>query len=205
MLLAFVQWLQETEFFTYLRGSSYTYPVVLSLHMVVILFFGGMILMTDMRLLGLAMTNQPISDVVNRLRVPKRYGLIAMISLGLLLFGCKAEEYYYNTWFRTKLILLLLVGIHYLAFRSSIYDNATSLDRLPSPPGRVKLGACLSIVLWASIICAGRGIGYIEPPLDKIHANMWSPGRRVTRPYQRKVTGNANARVRSSDESTQPE
>src|SRR5271166_5419738 len=172
MLLSFVQWLQGTELFTYLRGSSYAYPIVLSLHMVVILFFGGMILMTDMRLLGLAMRSRSISDVVDCLRIPKRYGLIAMISLGVLLFGCKAEEYYYNEWFRVKMILLVLVGVHHLVFRNSVYGKARELDGRSLAPGRAKLAACLSIALWTSIVCAGRGIGYIEPPLDKIHASL---------------------------------
>src|ERR1700684_3281887 len=114
MLLAFTQWLQATDFFTYLRGSSYAYPMILALHMVCILFFGGMILMTDLRLLGLAMGRFTVSSVVGRRRLPKRFGLIAMVVLGFLLFGCKAEEYYYNAWFRIKLILLLLIAVHYL-------------------------------------------------------------------------------------------
>ena len=53
MLLSFAQWIQLTGFFTALRGSAYVYPIVMSLHMVGIAFFGGMVLMTDMRLLGL--------------------------------------------------------------------------------------------------------------------------------------------------------
>jgi len=28
------------------------------------------------------------------------------------------------------------------------------------------------LLLWISIACAGRGIGYIEPPLDKLHAQL---------------------------------
>jgi hypothetical protein len=37
-------------------------------------------------------------------------------------------------------------------------------------PGKAKLAAALSLLLWTSIACVGRGIGYIEPPLDKLHA-----------------------------------
>jgi hypothetical protein len=35
-----------------------------------------------------------------------------------------------------------------------------------------KLAAAISMLLWTSIACCGRGIGYIEPPLDKIHAQI---------------------------------
>ena len=60
MLLSVAQWIQLTAPFTYLRESHFVYPVILSLHMVAIAFFGGMILMTDLRLLGWAMDTRPL-------------------------------------------------------------------------------------------------------------------------------------------------
>lgn len=60
MILSFTQWLQATSLLTYIRMSAYGFPVILSLHMVVILLFGGMVLMTDMRLLGLAMREHSV-------------------------------------------------------------------------------------------------------------------------------------------------
>ena len=45
--------------------------------------------------------------------------------------------------------------------------------QVPPPlPAGAKLAAIISLVLWIGIACAGRGIGYIEPPLDKIHAGL---------------------------------
>jgi hypothetical protein len=172
MLLSFVQWIQLTDFFTALRGSAYVYPVVLSLHMVGIALFGGMILMTDLRILGVTMRKRTIADVVNQLRVPKRWGLLLTATCGILMAGSKAEEYYYNAFFRTKLILFALVLITELAFYRSVYANPAALDQAPRVPAKAKLAASLSLLLWTSIACCGRGIGYIEPPLDKIHAQM---------------------------------
>lgn len=172
MLLSFTQWIQLTGFFTALRGSAYVYPIVMSLHMVGIAFFGGMVLMTDMRLLGLAMRKRSIADVVDQFRVPKRWGLLLTVTCGFLMFGSKAEEYYYNAFFRAKLILLGIVVVHELVFRRSVYANPAALDRAPSIPGNAKLAAALSLLLWTAIACCGRGIGYIEPPLDKIHAQL---------------------------------
>src|ERR1700683_4042121 len=94
MLLSLALWIQATDFFTYLRGSGYVYPSILSLHMVAIALFGGMLLLTDMRLLGLAMNKRPVADLVDQLRVPKRYGFLLVAACGLLMLGCKAEEYY---------------------------------------------------------------------------------------------------------------
>jgi len=137
--------------------------------MLAIALFGGMILMTDLRLLGWAMSSRSVSDVVDQLRVPKRIGFVVAATCGILLACCKAEEYYYNAFFWTKMSLLTLVGVHALAFRGSVYNRAAELDHAPQVPGRAKLAASLSLLLWISIACAGRGIGYIEAPFG-IHA-----------------------------------
>jgi hypothetical protein len=178
MLLSFVQWLQFTSFFTELRGSAYVYPIVMSLHMVGIAFFGGMILMTDMRLLGWALRKRSISEVIDGFRIPKRWGLLLTATCGFLMFGSKAEEYYYNAFFRAKLILFALLIVHALVFYRSVYADPAALDRFPTAPAHAKLAAALSLVLWIAVACCGRGIGYIEPPLDKIHAGI--PGTTYT-------------------------
>jgi len=172
MLLSFAQWIQFTTFFTALRGSANIYPIIMSLHMVGIALFGGMILMTDLRLLGWAMTKRSIADVVNQFRVPKRWGLLLTATCGILMAGSKAEEYYYNVFFRTKLILFAVVIVTELVFYRSVYADPAVLDRSPGIPGNAKLAAAISMLLWTSIACCGRGIGYIEPPLDKIHAQI---------------------------------
>ena len=171
MLLSLALWIQATDFFTYLRGSGYVYPSILSLHMVAIALFGGMILLTDMRLLGLAMNKRPVADLVDQLRVPKRYGFLLVAACGLLMLGCKAEEYYYNAFFRAKVALLILIAVHALIFRGRVYNKAAEFDRAGRVPGIAKLAAGLSLLLWIGIACMGRGIGYIEPPFG-IHAQL---------------------------------
>ncbi len=172
MLLSVAQWIQLTAPFTYLRESHYTYPTILSLHMIAIAFFGGMILMTDARLLGWAMRSRPVSHLVDQLRAPKRVGFLLMVMFGFLLFGCKAEEYYYNPFFRVKVMLLACVAIHALVFRSSVYGRAEEFDPKGPIPGRAKLAAVLSLLLWTGIACMGRGIGYLDPPFG-LHAQRW--------------------------------
>jgi hypothetical protein len=175
MILLFTQWLQSTWLFTEIRYSWYVYPVVMSTHLLGIALFGGLILMTNLRLLGWAMRKHSVTDVVNQLRVPKRIGFIVVATCGILMLGSKAEEYYYNIFFRIKLALLALMFIHGWAFRRSVYYNTEAIDSSPEIPGRTKLAAYLSLAVWACIACAGRGIGYIDAPLDKIHARVQSP------------------------------
>src|ERR1700681_4827887 len=165
MILSMCQWIQSTAFFTAMRGSSVVYPAIMSLHLVGIAIFGGMVLMTNMRLLGLAMRRRSVSDVVNQFRISKRIGLVLIVTCGILMLGSKAEEYYYNSFFRIKMLLLALIFIHGWIFRGSVYNNAAEIDRSPGgTPGRAKLAAILSVLLWVAVACAGRGIGYVEAP-----------------------------------------
>jgi hypothetical protein len=161
MLISFLIWLQNLQPFSNLRSSAYAYPVVLALHLSAIALFGATIVATDLRLLGWTLRDGSIADVIGRLRWPKRIGFLLAATCGFLLFSSKAEEYYYNPYFRAKISLLILVAVHALVFRKSVYRDA-DLDLTPTPPPRAKLAAGLSLFLWLSILCAGRYIGYVE-------------------------------------------
>jgi hypothetical protein len=184
-MLAFTQWLQATDFFTALRGSWYVYPIVMSTHLAAIALFGGMILMVDMRLLGLAMKKRPIADLIDQLRGPKQVGFVILVTCGFLMFGSKAEEYYYNIFFRVKMTLLVLVFVHAMVFHRSVYGNAAELDKAPRVPGVAKLAAGLSFCLWLGLVICGRGIGYVDAPLDKIHAMLQRPAGAVASVFER--------------------
>jgi hypothetical protein len=164
-----VQWFQDTALATAIRESAIVFPVILSLHLTGMGLFGGMILMTDLRLLGIAMTKRPVSDVVNGLRPWKHLGLTLTATCGILLLWSKAAIYYPNPYLRIKLVLFVLIIIHALVFRS-VYRNVADLDRSPVIPGRAKLAAALSVVLWISVVTAGRWIGYWEPKGAPVNA-----------------------------------
>lgn len=167
MFYSFFQWVQSTALMTNIRESGLTYPIIMSTHLTCIAIFGGLIVITDLRLLGAAFQNRPIADVVNGLRWWKRLGFCIMIAMGILLAGSKATEYYINPYFWTKMSLLVLIGIHALIFRPSVYNHPEKLDASPVIPTRAKAAGALSLVLWTSVVCAGRLIGYYEPPRDK--------------------------------------
>src|SRR6516225_11284106 len=127
MLLTLLQWIQNSGVFVYLRSSAYLYPVILALHVSAISLFGGMVVMTDLCLLGWIPRQMSATAVVDGLRVPKRIGLLIAATFGLLLFCCKAEQYYYNVYFRTKLLLLALVAVHALVFRTRVYNRPNEM------------------------------------------------------------------------------
>lgn len=159
----FMQSLQDMHLATELRESSLAYPIILSTHLTGMGLFGAMIAMTDLRILGIAMKDRPMADVHNQLRPFKHLGLTLVVICGALLAYSKAAIYWPNPFFQTKLTLLALVGIHALVFRGPVYKNLAEMDRTGQVTGAAKLAAVISLVLWISLVAAGRWIGYWEP------------------------------------------
>jgi hypothetical protein len=155
--------IQSIGFLTAIRESALVYPVIMTTHLACIAVFGGLILMTDLRLLGVALKSASIADVVNGTRVWKRIGFCLMVTMGLLLGTSEAEKYAPNPFFWWKMALLGCVGVHALIFRPLVYNHPEELDRSPMIPTRAKAAAILSLVLWMSVVTMGRLIGYWEP------------------------------------------
>ena len=120
--------------------------------------------MTDLRLLGLAMTDRTVTDVVNQFRKWKRIGFCIMVAMGILLAASKAETYTPNPFFWAKMVSLVLVAVHALIFRPTVYNNTAAIDSAPSLPGRARLAGALSLIIWFSVLSNGRLIGYWEGP-----------------------------------------
>src|SRR5579863_8953720 len=127
--------IQSVELGTAIRESAIVYPVIMTTHLACIAVFGGMILMTDLRLLGLALEDIPVGSVVGGLRLWKRIGFCIMVTMGILLAGSEAEKYSINPFFWWKMVFLAGVIVHALAFRSSVYDKAADYDKAGVVPG----------------------------------------------------------------------
>lgn len=156
--------IQSVGFLIDFRESEYLYPIVLATHLSSIALFGGLILITDLRLLGLAMTEISVTDVVGQLRIWKRIGFVIMVTMGLLLATSQMDKYYGNPYFQLKMFLLLMVGVHAIVFRRGVYGNTQALDNAPEMPRIAKVAAISSLIIWTGIASAGRWIAYFERP-----------------------------------------
>jgi hypothetical protein len=152
--------IQSIGFLTEFSESVLAYPIVLSIHLTCIALFGGMILVTDLRLLGLTFKSLTITEIVTSLRPWKRLGGTVMIGTGLLLATSEAEKYSPNPFFWTKMTILGLIGVHALIFRPIVYNQTEELDRSPIVPGKANAAAIISLVLWTAMFTMGRLIAY---------------------------------------------
>lgn len=137
-----------------LKFSFYVYPLVNALHILTIGATVTCVLLMDLRILGLL----GFADRETFLKA-MREGIatafpIAVVT-GLALFSIRAQEYATNPAFLAKMALLSLAGLNLWAFRSVAEGVAG-----PYPAGARAL-AVTSMVLWVSILVAGRFIGFI--------------------------------------------
>ena len=102
-LSSFAHWLERREWAMDFAASPHAYPIVLATHLSCIALFGGLILMTNFRLLGWALTDYAVPELVQKLRVWKTAGFVIMAGCGLLLAGSEAGKYYTNSYFWVKM------------------------------------------------------------------------------------------------------
>lgn len=159
-LLAWCRWLQDTAFSTAIRDSGYTYPLLEGSHVLGLAFSVGTILWFDLRLLGVAMRRDRVSDVFNQLRPWTTVGFVIMIVTGSLLFASRAADAYASMYFRIKVGLLILGALNIIIFHTTIDRQREQWDCFETPPLHARLAGLLSLILWFSIIAAGRIMAY---------------------------------------------
>ena len=113
-------------------------------------------MLVDLRLLGLGLRRQPVTELARDAERWLWVGLLVMVSTGILLFMCFATKYYYLTAFWVKVTALLLV----LVFTFSVRRRVTLADETRMSPIWGKLVAVVSLSLWTSVALGGRLIGF---------------------------------------------
>lgn len=155
---AIVEWIQNTDLSTSIREGGLPYPIIGGVHLLSIAWFGGMLLATDLRLLGWAMRGRLVSDVMHQLQPWKRLGFVIVVATGGLLAWCEPIRLYQSPSFWVKMALFAMVGVHALVFRAGVYRDPSRLDATVSP--QAKLAAIISLLLWAGLIVSGRFIAF---------------------------------------------
>lgn len=156
----FVEWLAETPGSIALHESLYVYPLVESTHVLTLCLFVGTAAMIDLRLLGLTMKRVPVSEVMRRLLPWTLAGFIIMVVTGALLFYAIPVRTYHSIFFRIKVVFLALTGLNVWIFHRRTQRTMAEWDHDVVTPRAARAAAIASLVLWASIIVAGRMIAY---------------------------------------------
>ncbi len=160
LILDLCRWLESTSVSVYIRESTWTYPIVESVHVLGLSLFMGLLLMWDLRLVGLTLRKIPVSRMWRGLFPWIGLGAVIMIVSGVLLFWSDPVRFYANVFFRVKVIGLVLALANAMAFHFGIERRIVDWDTATPPPRAARMAGALSIALWAGIIVVGRLVAY---------------------------------------------
>src|SRR5262245_6727055 len=133
--------------------QSWLFPVLQSIHIIGLTMLVGTICLVDLRLLGIGIRSQEVGALASGLAPWTSGGLLTVLVTGPLLFGSDLTRYLNNPAFLLKMgLLALALAGHFTLHRSAVRGGAIF------KPARQKLAAVLSLILWSSVILAGRAI-----------------------------------------------
>lgn len=149
----------NTENSIALRESQYVWSLFEVAHVVTMCLFAGLIVMMDLRLLGVGNMQTPFSQLQKRLFPWQMVGMTLSAITGFVLVYGDPMRFYANIFFWMKMLLMVIAGLNALAFHYITYFSIDTWEG-KVPPYGAKMAGALGIVLWAFVIVTGRLIPY---------------------------------------------
>ena len=157
-----MQMLHESSIGTAIRESSSLFPIIESLHVLMIATVVGTIAIVDLRLIGFSSHRRGARQLIVELLPFTWVAFLLAVITGSLLFLSNATGYYESMPLRLKLLAILIAGINMAIFHLSAYQKIGEWDDQLPPPFAAKF-AGYSLALWVLIVFLGRWIGYSYP------------------------------------------
>jgi Family of unknown function (DUF6644) len=158
-MLETLEWLENTGLARIVRESLYGFQIVVGIHILGLIFSVGLLLWMDLRMLGVCLTDRKLSEVYGALSRWFVAGFTVMILSGATIFTGFATSAYGNTYFRIKILLIVLAGINAVVFHLLLKRMPAHVDA-GAPSAAVRSAGLLSILFWGAVIACGRMMSY---------------------------------------------
>ena len=164
LLLQFANWLQDSPLAvadrTAVRHINWVAPVDETLHILAICTVVGCIGVLNLRLLGAAARSVPIKVLANRLLPLIWIALVVLLITGGVLVLNRPVRYFRSYMFLSKMVLAFLALLWTLALAWTLRHNESFWEMTPARRAYARLSGVGSLILWFSVIAAGRWIAY---------------------------------------------
>ena len=155
-LLFLFEWLDGSLLATISKAYGGVFAVVQMFHLLAMALMGGMVLVADLRLLGVVLTDLPSEKVCDHAHKWFGVGLTVMVISGVFMSSAVALKLYYNEMFWAKMITLIIGVLFVYGIRRPLLSYAHDSIN----PWALKLTAIASLIIWFVVAASGRWIGF---------------------------------------------
>jgi hypothetical protein len=142
--------------------TKWGWPIAESIHFIGLSLLVGTIFLLDLRLLGLA-KRIPI-DALQRFVPWGLFGFALSLVSGIPFLMTEPDQYIFNPAFHFKVLFMLIAGANASVFYLVPFRRITSSGAVvEEAPRSAKIIATVSIVMWISVIIAGRLLTFYRP------------------------------------------
>jgi hypothetical protein len=154
------QWIDQTALSQAIQATNWVVPTVQTVHILAIAVVASSALMIDLRLIGVFWANRPMNAVSSRFLPLVWWPLLILAATGAIMITAEPARSLKNPAFQLKMVLLVAALIVTGLFQFLQRRNATFGDLHAGPRAAAAMLAIVSMLLWSSIIFAGRWIAY---------------------------------------------
>jgi hypothetical protein len=155
--LPFFEWCGATWLGTTVRDTVWAFPLIETFHLLALAVLLGTVLIINLRVFGLGTRYSSNSQMVRDLEPWMLISLAVLIVSGIPMFLSEPMKCYESYSFPIKIGLLLVA----ILWHFTIQRKWTAAGESRPDPLKSRLAACFSILLWAGIGLAGKGIPYV--------------------------------------------
>jgi hypothetical protein len=159
-----MEWLQATSLAVFIHQTKWAFTTIEVIHVIAILTVIGSIAIVDLRLLGIASTRRPFTQLAKDVLPLTWTAFVLAAATGSLLFLSQAAAYFTTTTFWVKMSIMALAGINMLVFELITVRGVRDWDLKPTPPPQARLAGGISITCWLLIFVFGRWTGFTVLP-----------------------------------------
>lgn len=152
--------IQYSSLGIFIAESTWAFPTIETIHVIALVTVLGTILVMDLRLLGVASKNYPITSMSDDTLKWTWAGFVLAAITGTLLYVSKASSYMINPFFMGKMVLLAIVGLNMAYFHFATWRTVKEWDTTPTVPTGAKIAGLTSLLFWTIIVFFGRAIGF---------------------------------------------
>lgn len=155
-LLFFFEWLDTSLLASIAKAYGGVFAVVQMVHLLSLALLGGMVLLGDLRLLGLLMRDVPSEVIIANTQKWFSVALVGLLVSGIFMSSAVAKKLYYNEMFWAKMAALAVGIVFVYAVRRPLLRFAHDTIN----PWAVRMVAVSSLIIWFTVAACGRWIGF---------------------------------------------